>query len=56
MFKRSSKKLGLDQAIFLTGDFNNETEGFKNKNEINKLTPKEVELLLKKGMIGLFQD
>lgn len=56
MFERATKKRGLDQAIFLSGDFsqlkNNE---YNEKDEMKKLKPEEIELLLKKGMLGLLE-
>ena len=57
MFERATKKRGLDQAIFLSGDFS-QTNGqdFNEKDEMKKLKPEEIELLLKKGMLGLFDD
>lgn len=56
MFERASKKLGLDQAVFLTSNFDAKQED-KGKNEdMTKLDPAEVELLLRKGMVGLLEE
>jgi chromodomain-helicase-DNA-binding protein 7 len=55
MFERSSKKLGLDQAIFLSKTFTT-GENQKNNDDHMKLKPKEIELLLRKGMLGLLED
>jgi len=60
MFQRASKKLGLDQAIFLNGSFAKagvKTEKTVPGNSINiqgkYFSKQEVELLLKKGIVGL---
>lgn len=50
MFKISSKKLGLDRAVF-TGEY------FKSSNnsttdEDKMMTKEEIEILLKKGILG----
>ena len=55
MFGRSSKKLGLDQAIFLSKTFTTMDPSHKNE-EMTKLKPKEIELLLRKGMLGLLEE
>lgn len=55
MFAKASKKLGLDQAIFLGNTFSKE----KDKNEENdfkKFKPEELDLLLKKGILGLLES
>lgn len=53
MFERASKKLGLDQAILLAGNYAAKaSEGIKSE-DFTKLKPEEIETLLKKGMIGL---
>lgn len=53
MFQMSSKKLGLDKAIF-TGDT------FKSMGDFDEaekqLTKDEIELLLKKGVIGFLDN
>ena len=51
MFERASKKLGLDQAIFLGGAFQNQDDD-KNK----KLSKNEIEVLLKKGILGFLDE
>lgn len=52
MFERSTKKQGLEQAIFMGGNFQmNEEE--KNAKKISK---QEIEMLLKKGILGLLND
>ena len=59
MFQRASKKLGLDQAIFLGGTF--ATTKFAPKRGDSKVVKlggyiigkKEIDILLKKGIIGL---
>jgi len=55
MFERASKKLGLDQAIFMGGAFHStkDTPDPKNKDKMSKT---EVEALLKKGILGLISD
>lgn len=53
MFERATKKRGLDQAIFLSGDFAQNKNDTTEKEEMKKLKPEEIELLLKKGMLGL---
>jgi len=53
MFERASKKLGLDQAIFMGGAFQSTKDDGKNKDKLNK---QEVETLLKKGILGLITD
>lgn len=57
MFERATKKRGLDQAIFLSGDFSqNKNNDLTDKEEMKKLRPEEIELLLKKGMLGLLEQ
>ena len=53
MFERASKKLGLDQAIFMGGDWKATKDDGKIKDKMNK---QEVETLLKKGILGLITD
>ena len=53
MFERASKKLGLDQAIFMGGDWKATKDDGKVKDKMNK---NEVETLLKKGILGLIND
>ena len=55
MFERASKKLGLDQAIFMGGTFQSTsvTVDAKSRDKMNK---EEVEALLKKGILGLISD
>jgi chromodomain-helicase-DNA-binding protein 7 len=50
MFERATRKLGLDQAIFMGGAFKRPEEQLP---EQRKLTKQEVEILLKKGILGL---
>ena len=56
MFERASKKLGLDQAVFLTSSFGTAKDEKNKGEELTKLNSKEVELLLRKGMIGLLDE
>lgn len=53
MFERASKKLGLDQAIFMGGVFQSTKDEPKTRDKMNK---QEVEALLKRGILGLFSD
>ena len=53
MFEMSSKKLGLDKAIF-TGDTFKSMGDFDD--EQKQLTKAEIELLLKKGVIGFLDN
>ncbi|KAL4510059.1 hypothetical protein ABPG72_010252 [Tetrahymena utriculariae] len=53
MFERATKKLGLDQAIFMGGEFKS-VQG--NKDESKKLGKNDVESLLKKGILGLVNE
>lgn len=57
MFERSSKKLGLDQAIFMGGAFN-QTKLVEEGDEIegSKFKKEEIEMLLKKGLIGMLKS
>eukprot|EP00357_Protocruzia_adherens_P015827 CAMPEP_0115012704 /NCGR_PEP_ID=MMETSP0216-20121206/24912_1 /TAXON_ID=223996 /ORGANISM="Protocruzia adherens, Strain Boccale" /LENGTH=2334 /DNA_ID=CAMNT_0002381845 /DNA_START=106 /DNA_END=7109 /DNA_ORIENTATION=+ len=52
MFDRASKKLGLDQAVFSKGAFENSKKG-REKEKQNK---QEIERLLKKGAYSLQDD
>lgn len=56
MFERASKKLGLNQAIFLSGNFSKTSQDQGTHEELKRLTPEEIELLLKKGVLGLLRD
>lgn len=56
MFERASKKLGLNQAIFLSGNFSRTNQDQGSYEELKKLSPEEIELLLKKGVLGLIKD
>lgn len=56
MFERASKKLGLDQAVFLTSNFDTKTDDKMKQEDMTKLNPKEIELLLRKGMVGLLNE
>ena len=54
MFERASKKLGLDQAIFMGGAFQSTQENdIRNRDKMNK---QEIETLLKRGILGLIAD
>ena len=56
MFERASKKLGLDQAIFLGGAFHSTTDSKKSEDDnLKKLSKTEIEILLKKGIMGLLE-
>lgn len=54
MFERATRKLGLDQAIFMTGAFKL-ADDFAVTQE-KKLTKHEIETLLRKGILGLVQS
>jgi len=56
MFERASKKLGLDQAIFLGGAFQNKADTGDGDDNMKKLNKVEIETLLKKGIMGLIED
>lgn len=59
MFERATKKLGLDQAIFMSGEFKSAQLGEMDESRFNnnrKLTKAETELLLKKGSLGLLEQ
>lgn len=53
MFERATKKLGLDQAIFMGGEFKQVAAG---KDDSKKLGKADVENLLKKGILGLVNE
>lgn len=53
MFERATKKLGLDQAIFMGGEFKTV---LGNKDDSKKLGKNDVENLLKKGILGLLNE
>ena len=55
MFERASKKLGLDQAIFMGGNFKTTDAGDRDKDE-KKMNKQEMETLLKKGILGFIND
>ncbi|CAD8164733.1 unnamed protein product [Paramecium pentaurelia] len=56
MFERAIKKLGLDQAIFMNGQFKSCENSYKsNKNE-KKMSKQDMEVLLKNGIIGLISN
>jgi SNF2 family DNA or RNA helicase len=55
MFDKASKKLGLDQAIFLGGNFTNNKDAEEGKDQ-KKLSKQEMEILLKKGIMGLIEE
>ena len=52
MFERASKKLGLDQAIFLGGAFHQTAGKRAEDDQMKKLNKSEIETLLKKGVMG----
>lgn len=52
MFERASRKLGLDQAILLTNTGTYRGPDDDRPEEPNKLRADEIEMLLRKGMIG----
>ena len=59
MFERATKKLGLDQALFYGADFKqvqlddySSTKNYTGR----KLNKNEMELLLKRGSLGLLQQ
>jgi len=59
MLERATKKLGLDQAIFLGGAF--QTTGIEMRkedmvSENKKMSKQEIEILLKKGILGLIEE
>ena len=66
MLERATKKLGLDQAIFLGGAFQSTGIEMKNidgsiyKSNLDtndkKMSKVEIEILLKKGILGLIED
>ena len=67
MLERATKKLGLDQAIFLGGAFQStgielkNIDGTINKtgfdvNDNKKMSKQEIETLLKKGILGLIEE
>lgn len=55
MFERASRKLGLDQAIFLGNTFNKDKER-TDEAENKRLKPEEIEMLLRKGILGLLES
>ena len=55
MFERASKKLGLDQAIFMGANFDNTTKLKGEDDNLKKLSKAEIETLLKKGIMGLLE-
>jgi chromodomain-helicase-DNA-binding protein 7 len=57
MFERASKKLGLDQAIFMGGAFQHtKDDPLAEEDNLKKLNKNEIETLLKKGIMGLIED
>lgn len=66
MLERATKKLGLDQAIFLGGAFQSTGIDLKKEDGANKVTStetndkkmskQEIEMLLKKGILGLLEE
>jgi chromodomain-helicase-DNA-binding protein 7 len=56
MFERASKKLGLDQAIFLGGAFHSTSKTENEDGNLKKLNKNEIEILLKKGIMGLLDN
>ena len=56
MFERATKKLGLDQAIFMGGEFKSTNKEDENNDKSRKINKGEVETLLKKGILGLIVE
>lgn len=56
MLERASKKLGLDQAIFLGNTFGCERDKLKEEDNYKKLKPEELDTLLRRGIIGLLES
>ena len=64
MYERAIKKLGLDQAIFLGGNFKSTADLQDTARQISegaigedkKLNKQEMETLLKKGILGLMEE
>lgn len=56
MFERATIKLGLDQAIFLGGDFKSANKKDNSNQMDKKMNNKEVEMLLKKGILGFLDE
>lgn len=55
MFERASVKLGLDQAIAFTKSYNDKVE-VGSPEENAKRRPEEIEMLLRKGALGLINE
>ena len=65
MFERATKKLGLDQAIFMGGDYQSTDQPslLLSQNQLincttntsKKISNNEIEMLLKKGILGLLE-
>lgn len=56
MFERAAQKLGLDQAIFLNGEFKTTKDDGKSQQKNDKISKKELEIILRKGMLGLYEQ
>lgn len=54
MFERATQKLGIDKAIFMSGTF--KETGENTPLPENKMTKNEMEILLKKGILGFLQN
>ncbi|CAD8088106.1 unnamed protein product [Paramecium sonneborni] len=56
MFERAIKKLGLDQAIFMNGQFKQCENSYKTNKNDKKMSKQDMEVLLKNGIIGLISN
>ena len=62
MLERATKKLGLNQAIFLAGDYQSTGIDLKGDgkttgpNDNKKMSKQEIEILLKKGILGFIDE
>ncbi len=54
MFERATQKLGIDKAIFMSGTF--KETGENPPLPENKMTKAEMEILLKKGILGFLEN
>ncbi len=54
MFERATQKLGIDKAIFMSGTFKETGEGTSLGE--NKMSKAEMEILLKKGILGFLEN
>lgn len=56
MFERASIKLGLDQAIILANNYAQKGPDGATPDEFSRRKPEEIEMLLRKGAIGLIAE